>query len=165
MGMWHAYFGPDCHVYGVDIEPACRAYASERTEIFIGDQGDPAFWRDFVEKVLLIDLVVDDGSHRTPDQIVTLEALLPRIRPGGVYLCEDVHGPTNEFHDYIDGFARNLHSLGTGVETYKRDPDPFQRAVHSVHLYPFVVVIEMRADELDVIEAPKHGTEWEPFYA
>ena len=36
LDMWKAYFGPRCHVYGVDIEPACKTYEDERTKIFIG---------------------------------------------------------------------------------------------------------------------------------
>jgi hypothetical protein len=41
--MWRNYFAPKCHVYGVDIEPACKSYEQERTKIFIGDQADPGF--------------------------------------------------------------------------------------------------------------------------
>src|SRR5262245_56734777 len=33
--MWREYFGPKALVYGADIEPACSAYESERTTIFI----------------------------------------------------------------------------------------------------------------------------------
>lgn len=27
--MWHSYFGEGSHIYGVDIEPACKAYESD----------------------------------------------------------------------------------------------------------------------------------------
>jgi hypothetical protein len=163
LGMWRAYFGPNCHVYGVDIEPACRAYADEGIEILIGDQGNPQFWGEFVDLVPTIDIVIDDGSHRPADQIITLEALLSRIRPGGVYICEDVHTPLNEFHDYVNHLSRNLHDFGTGDTTFRRHPTTFQRGVHSIHLYPFVIVIERRDRSLDLLEAPKHGTQWQPF--
>ncbi len=163
LAMWRTYFGPDCHVYGVDIEPACRAYADERVSIFVGDQGDPEFWRRFLSEVPVIDIVVDDGSHRSSYQVVTVEALLPRIRPGGVYLCEDVHHQWNEFHDYVNALGRHLHSMGFGDTVKGREPTDFQRAVHSIHLYPFAVVIEKRAERLDVLEAPRQGSVWQPF--
>jgi hypothetical protein len=35
-----------------------------------------------------------------------------------------------------------------------------QSAIHSVHLYPYVVVIERRDGPLDELVAAKHGTEW-----
>src|SRR5690242_2489204 len=42
--MWRNYFGPRCHVYGVDVEEACRRYEDAQTTVFIGDQADRAFW-------------------------------------------------------------------------------------------------------------------------
>jgi hypothetical protein len=44
------------------------------------------------------------------------------------------------------------------------DALPFQRSIDSVHLYPFVTVIEKREVPLDVLVAEKRGTEWQPFY-
>jgi hypothetical protein len=82
LDMWRDYFGPRAYIYGVDIEEACRAYERDRTKILIGDQGDRQFWRTFREQVPLLDIVVDDGSHQTEDQIVTFEQLLPHLRPG-----------------------------------------------------------------------------------
>jgi hypothetical protein len=163
-GMWKDYFGPGCRIYGIDIEPACRAYEDDQVRIFIGDQADPGFWRDFIEEVPAIDIVIDDGGHRTPQQIATLEALLGRIRPGGVYLCEDAHNPTNPFHDYVDGLSRNLHEMKRGQTEHGRRPTDFQQMVHSIHLYPFVTVIERRAEPLESLGSTRHGTEWQPFY-
>jgi hypothetical protein len=159
LAMWKDYFGRDCRVYGVDIEPACRAFEDDQVQIFIGDQGDPEFWSRFVSEVPAIDVVIDDGSHEPEHQIVTLEALLPHVRPGGVYLCEDALKRTNPFHDYIDGFSRNLHEPGSGT-TYERRPTDFQRTVQAVHLHPWVTVIEKRDVPLDSLSAPKHGSEW-----
>lgn len=39
------------------------------------------------------DVVIDDGSHQTEHQILTAEVLLPSVRPGGVYIVEDVQEP------------------------------------------------------------------------
>jgi hypothetical protein len=171
LDMWRDYFGPDCHLYGVDKNPACRADEDDSIRIFIGDQGDRGFWRDFIREVPRIDIVVDDGSHRPHDQIATLEALLPQIRPGGVYLCEDAPGVKNPFHSYIDGLSRNLHAWPprpAGSERtprppgadWSRPPSDFQRAIQSIHLYPFVTVIEKRSKPLSELRSSMHGTEW-----
>jgi hypothetical protein len=163
LGMWKEYFGPGCRIYGVDLQPECRVYEDEQTRILIGDQGDTEFWHRFRDDAPDVDVVVDDGSHDPLQQIVTLEALLPHIRPGGVYICEDVHGPGHPFHDYVNGLSRNLHSMGHGESGFERRPIDFQRAIDSVHLYPFVTVIEKRSAPLDELSAPRHGTEWQPF--
>jgi len=155
LGMWQAYFGPRCTIYGVDIEPSCKAFDRDRVRIFIGDQADPGFWSTFRDEVPTVDVVVDDGGHEPFQQIATLEALLPHMSAGAVYLCEDVHGQENEFLSYVDGLSRILHVRGS-------DPSPGQQHVGSVHLYPFVIVIEKPDLPLPRFEDPRHGTEWHP---
>lgn len=167
LGMWRDYFGPGCHIYGVDIEPACRAYAGERTDVFIGDQADRGFWRELRGQTPQFDIVIDDGGHLPEQQIVTLEEVLPHVKPGGVYLCEDVGGEFNAFSAY----ARNLSERLNRDEPLSRsatgelsvETNAFQAAIHSVHFYPFVCVIEKRARALESLTAPRHGTSWEPF--
>lgn len=44
--MWRSYFGLRCHIYGVDIEKACKIYENSYTTIVIGDQSDRKFWHD-----------------------------------------------------------------------------------------------------------------------
>lgn len=154
--MWRHYFGPKCIVYGVDIEEACKAYEDDSIKIHIGDQEDRSFWKQFKMDVPAIDIIVDDGGHMAHQQIVTLEEMFPHLRPGGVYLCEDVCGKFNPFHAYVDGLTRNLH---TGANL----PTSFQRIVHSVHLYPFVIVLERLMTPVSEFVAPKQGTLWQPF--
>src|SRR2546427_178249 len=88
--MWQHYLGSKCRVTGVDIDARCKAYENERTRIFIGDQEDRRFWKRFREQAPPVDILIDDGGHTPEQQMVTLEEMLPHIRPGGVYLCEDV---------------------------------------------------------------------------
>jgi 23S rRNA U2552 (ribose-2'-O)-methylase RlmE/FtsJ len=162
LDMWKQYFGPASHIYGVDIDPACRAYDDAQTRIFIGDQEDPAFWAEFIAQVPRVDVVIDDGGHKTRQQVATIEAMLPHIRPGGVYICEDIHGPANPFHAYIGDLSRKLHSMEKGDSSAERTPTDFQREADSVHIYPFVAVVEKRAEPLAVFSAPKRGSEWIP---
>ncbi len=162
--MWGQYFGEQARFTGIDIEPACRAYESDRVKIAIGDQADPAFWHEFLSAVPEFDVIIDDGGHEADQQIETLEAVLPHLRPGGVYLCEDVEGPDHRYHDYINGLSRQLHAESPRRPPMTHTALPFQRSIDSIHLYPFVTVIEKRSVPLDTLEAPKHGTEWQPFY-
>ena len=37
------------------------------------------------------DLIVDDGSHKNRDQLLTMAYLIPLVKPGGVYIIEDIH--------------------------------------------------------------------------
>jgi Methyltransferase domain len=163
--MWKHYFGPRAHIYGVDIEPVCKSYEDPQTKIFIGDQADRLFWQRFKEDVPKLDIVVDDGGHEPDQQIATMEALLPHLRPGGVFLCEDITFETNPFAEYVLQFARHINAYNWSYDdqrTQSANPTPFQQAVHSIHLYPMVSVIERRNEHLELV-APKHGTQWQPF--
>ena len=160
--MWRDYLGPRCHVYGVDISPDCLSYAEPGVDIFIGDQADKSFWADFVSKVPQIDIVIDDGGHEMFQQVATLEALLPHIRPGGVYLCEDIVGEYNPFLDYLFGLSRGLRNFRITGMKKGWAPTGEQQAVESVSFYPYVCVIEKRRDRVDRLYSPRHGTEWQP---
>lgn len=170
LDMWKSYFGDKCHVHGVDIEEACRSYESDSVSVHIGDQQDRTFWKQFRKDVPRVDIVLDDGGHKPEQQIVSLEELLPHVRPGGVYVCEDVHGVSNDFASYVYGLSRHLNAT-TDFKANKEDPerrsvckaDDFQRHVHSVHLYPYVVAIERHETPMEELVAPKHGTQWQPF--
>lgn len=171
--MWQNYLGPQCKVYGVDIEPRCKAYEGGSVRIFIGDQADRNFWKHVKQEVPVLDIVIDDGGHEPEQQIVTLEELLPHLRPAGIYLCEDVTTSLNQFAAYVCGFAQNINSLDWERDfqpNYDQNErrqvcktTPFQSAVASVHLYPFLTVIERTLKPVSELVAPKHGTEWEPF--
>jgi hypothetical protein len=155
--MWRDYFGAGCHVYGVDVEPACRLYDSDDVTVFIGDQADAGFWRDLVPKLPPIDVVVDDGGHRAYQQIATLKGLLPRLRPGGVYICEDIVGPMQPFLSFVDGLTRHVSAARIGPAT------PLQQQIASVHRYPLLTVLEMSPGPVPDFVSPHRGTEWQPF--
>jgi SAM-dependent methyltransferase len=167
LDMWKKYFGPKCRVYGVDIQEECKSYEDEAIKIAVGDQAERNFWKRFKEEVPALDVVIDDGGHKTHEQIVTLEEVLSHLRPGGVYICEDVYGEFNPFHDYVSGLAHHLNAwqMKPGVSHPHEGirPNSVQRVVHSVHLYPFMVVIEKRETSVRELVAPKQGTQWQPW--
>jgi hypothetical protein len=165
MPMWRHYFGPRCRIHGIDIQPQCKAYENDFTTIHIGDQADRNFWRRFRQQVPSVDILIDDGGHLPDQQMVTLEEMLPHLNSGGVYVCEDVNGIHNPFASYVQSLAGNLNAMNSYAPgaLAKAKPTPFQTAIHSVHLYPYVAVIEKTDGIFDAFEAPKHGTQWQPF--
>jgi Methyltransferase domain len=161
LDMWTWYLGDRSHIYGVDVSEECLAYEGHRKRVFIGDQSDPEFWKRFLREVPSFDIVLDDGGHRSFQQRPTFEALIPHLNPGGVYLCEDIHHASNSFTDYVFEFSRNLHTLKPGGSVVvDNEPTNFQRVIDSVHLYPYLAVVEKREGRLDSLIAPKHGTDW-----
>ncbi len=114
---WASYF-PRAHIYPVDIktkrEVADRAqpggatdrvakhqakfgceynrsmWSNPRIHLTLEtDASDPA-QLSRVPLPPLLDIIIDDGSHRYLDQQAALHTLWPRLRPGGFYVVEDM---------------------------------------------------------------------------
>ena len=168
LNMWREYFGPGCHVHGVDIEEACLSYEREGVDIHIGDQADRKFWKEFRQKVPHVDIVVDDGGHTVRQQRTTLEELLPHIRPGGVYVCEDIQGSYNRFNSYVNGMshllnAHNPDSTVVGAATISDVKSHLQSNIYCISHYPYMVVIEKNLVPANRLKTERRGTEWQPF--
>lgn len=153
--MWRSYFGEKCHIYGVDIEEACKEYENNYVSVYIGDQENSAFWSDFRNKVEGIDILIDDGGHTAEQQQVTLEQMLQHLNPGGIYICEDIHGTYNKFSNYATALVNELNSMNNSK---------FQSSIHSIHFYPYMLVIEKHLGQPKKLNAPKHGSIWQPFF-
>lgn len=164
LDMWYSYFGSESTIHGVDIEPACAKYANAYTHIHIGDQADHAFWQRFKKEVPLLDVIVDDGGHQAYQQEATFEALFDHLAPGGVYICEDIHGRFQAFGYYLMGLATGLHAMLPSSLPLSNPSTALQSQIASVHVYPYIVVIEKLATPRKAFYSEKHGEEWNPFY-
>jgi hypothetical protein len=160
--MWRDYFGDECQVFGVDIVEECRTYEGDGIRVFVGDQGDRSFWRAFREQVPHVDVLIDDGGHLVDQQVVTLEEMLPHMAPGGVYICEDI--VNNEFAAYLMGLQMRMNwaTRGDGDGQLNITAAGIQRHVASMHLYPFLAVIEKAVQPVDRYSAYRMGTQWQP---
>ena len=158
--MWKGYFGPQCRIYGVDINPHCKALEEDRITIFTGDQEDRTFLRSLATSVPRIDILIDDGGHSMRQQIATFEELFGRIAENGVYLCEDLHTSywkewgggyrrRNTFIEYSKRFIDSINAWHSKSRALK--VDDFTRSVHSLHYYDSILAIEKRP-----IQTPTH---------
>lgn len=150
--MWRDYFGPQATVVGVDVNPDCRKYAEPGIDIVIGDQSDRIFLRALADRYADLAILIDDGGHRMQQQIATFEELYPRLRPDGVYVCEDTHtsyvptfgGGYKQSQTFIEAakaLVDRLHAFHS-IDHAQWAPDDFTRSTDSIHFYDSVVVIE-----------------------
>lgn len=90
--MWREFF-PNAQIYGIDILERAL-YQDDRIESFICDQTKEADLNDLIRKIGSdIDLIIDDGSHLTNDQIFSCKILMPMINKDIIYIIEDVSEP------------------------------------------------------------------------
>lgn len=87
LAMWLEWM-PNAMILGADIN--LPNVGHERLRMFCGDQTDENFLYKF--RGLTLDVIVDDGSHRSRDQLLTCHGLWKSLKPGGWYFIEDVEG-------------------------------------------------------------------------
>ena len=82
--MWKNYFGEGAQIHGIDIVER-RFLEEDQITIWLGNQSDKDFWKIFFQRIPEVDIFIDDGSHESKDQIITLEEVFSRISKEGVY--------------------------------------------------------------------------------
>jgi hypothetical protein len=88
--VWLDYF-PNAQIYGYDINDHSY-FQHERVRIFRGNQADPNDLRRFMAWAgEPMDIIIDDGSHHFHHQQVSLTHLFDFVKPGGLYIIEDLH--------------------------------------------------------------------------
>lgn len=96
--MWKCYFD-SVEVYGIDIKEKPWI---ERLgiQVFIANQSNRSHLQRFVDSTGgQFDIIIDDGGHTMEQQQVSLGFLFKHLKPGGLYIVEDVHTSIPKFYD------------------------------------------------------------------
>jgi hypothetical protein len=86
---WREYF-TQAKIIGVDIQPSCKQFESDRVKIELADQSNLEHLAKLAATYGPFDLIIEDGSHMWEHQITSLRALFPFLRNGGHYVAEDL---------------------------------------------------------------------------
>ena len=86
---WRKYFSR-ATIVGVDWGPPPPDLLSlPDTHTYQSDQADPQLPRVLAPHAPF-DVIIDDASHLSPKTIASFELLWPLVKPGGIYVVEDV---------------------------------------------------------------------------
>jgi demethylmacrocin O-methyltransferase len=86
--MWKTYFRRGL-VFGLDLFDKSEL-DQQRLTTLVADQSDAAGLRAIADRYGPFDIVIDDGSHENEHIRTSFDALFPHVRPGGVYVIEDL---------------------------------------------------------------------------
>jgi predicted O-methyltransferase YrrM len=91
--IWATKYPSAKSIVGLDIDEKCRdlKFDDKRIKVVVSDSSDPSTLEMITSLSARFDLIVDDGSHRSPDIIKSLVQYLPLVNAGGVYVIEDLH--------------------------------------------------------------------------
>ena len=150
--MWAEFF-PNATIYGIDVNPLCKQYESERIKIFIGSQADGRFLDDCLRQIgREPDIVIDDGSHRPEHQIASFNALFPRLSTHGIYVVEDTGGAVGDVRlrtvsrlkrlvDAVFYWPRDPSVHWTTLNRFPAGADWLERNVTGIAFYRWIVFV------------------------
>ena len=100
--MWADYY-PMAEIVGIDIAPVLPVPGCTVYQMDAANASSLATLGQF-------DVIIDDGSHRTSDQLASFNQLFyHQLKPGGWYIMEDAH--TSFMPAYVDTQEPTFHAL------------------------------------------------------
>src|SRR6202020_1838628 len=85
--MWRDYL-PNADIFGFDIDRKLLIQ-EDRIKTFYADQSSEQSLIDAVIETLtpfMFDLIIEDGSHESDDQVLTANTLIEFLSPNGIYI-------------------------------------------------------------------------------
>lgn len=144
--MWADYFNA-AEIHGVDIHDKSGIKKGARITTHVGSQDDVEFLNSLIQTIGNPDVIIDDASHVNTLSIRSFQILFPLLKPGGIYICEDVETSYWPEHGY--GGSRDVSSLNaeTAVNYFMRlvhkiNLKECEWPIKSIHFYPGTVIIE-----------------------
>lgn len=107
--LWHELL-PRMTYYSIELDSSCAMKFVPRlgNRQFIGSQDDPHFLQRVVNSTGTVDVVIDDGSHYSQHQRATFSYLWFFVKPGGIYVIEDLQCA------FLSGYHGEQTGLATG---------------------------------------------------
>ena len=126
--LWEKYF-PNATVFGIDIVKK-EFMNSTRIKTFVGDQASRQALNSFIQTYGGdFDIILDDGGHTMEQQQISLGFLFKYVKPGGLYVLEDLH---TSLPDFYQGYGA----------------DPLKRNSSLIMIYDYISTKEMRSQYL-----------------
>ena len=87
------YFKNAKRIVGCDIDEKCKIlqFEDKRIKTVIGDVNNKNIFKKIYNIESQFDIIIDDGSHVSSDIIKTFFSYFNLVKPGGVFVIEDVH--------------------------------------------------------------------------
>lgn len=153
--VWSKYFQhPDTKIFGFDKYDKSAIISTGATILQIDQTDEAALMSAFGN--LAIDVFIDDASHINPLSIRTFEIMFPLVKPGGIYIWEDIHtsfwkkeyeGTMNRYPHPTETAVSFLQNLQTGLQVDTLDEHhrgPWDGHIEEMHFMRNTCVIVKR---------------------
>lgn len=153
---WRDYF-PNASIVGLDIEDK-KFLDCDRITTVKGNQSNIELLNDITYVYGPFDIVIDDGSHIQSDILTTFKTLFPLLKPGGIYIIEDLEtayrekqgGHPEPFSRPVDNAMAMIANLIDGMHSefwVNRIPASLHLMVQSVHVSTEIAFIYKKQEK------------------
>ncbi len=150
--IWAKYFSKAKNIIGCDIEEDCKKleFNDPRISVIIGDANTDEAEQEITKKSPDLDIIIDDGSHRSSDIIKSFARYFKILNDDGVYVIEDLHA------SYWKEFEGGLYTPYSAMAFLKRlaDITNFEHWRNSKHridyLYQYDQKFKLNLNEFDL---------------
>lgn len=139
LGIWKEYL-PNSSITGIDIRDYSSNDDIDRIKIYQADQSSVESLIKFKgTESAVFDVIIDDGSHISSHQQLTLETLFPMVKQGCSYVIEDLNLTFKE--DLIERKIRTIDLLklwkNGNWENYGMDEKRFEYLKNNINAIEF----------------------------
>jgi len=117
--IWAKYFPKAKRIIGCDIDETCKdlEFSDPRISVIIGDANSDEVEDHLSRSISGLDIVIDDGSHKSSDIIRSFSRYIKYLNFNGLYIIEDLHT------SYWDEYEGGLHNPYSAISFLKRMVD------------------------------------------
>jgi SAM-dependent methyltransferase len=128
--IWARYFAAAKAIVGCDINPLCceLKFEDPRIRLVVGDVNATSARQAIEKHAAQFDIIIDDGSHTSSDIISSFKYFYPLLKPGGLYVVEDLHC------SYWRKWGGGLWKPGSAMEFFKDLADVLNQQSWGVEL-------------------------------
>lgn len=105
--MWRDYF-KNATIHAIDIYPEGMIHGEERIKTYVCDQTSESGLSNIMNNMGNIDIIIDDGSHILEHQVKSFMILEKFMKPGSIYVIEDIQPPTIPGFLSLDVFPQDF---------------------------------------------------------
>lgn len=145
---WAKYF-PSGTIHGLDLLDRMYRPSNDRIKIYFGDAGK----KEVLDQVPgEFEVIIDDGPHTATQQIDTFTYLWPRVKPGGLYIEEDIHTVHSQSHcdnpynivNYFAKLACDMQDPAGAMGSAKYNPEHPRSDIESIEMRKGLIIVRKR---------------------
>jgi hypothetical protein len=170
--MWKKFLGKKAKIIGIDFNPESKKFEKYGFKIFIGDQSNQLFWKNFYKKIGKIDVLIDDGGHTNLQQITTLMESVKNIKNNGIIFIEDTHTSFMNYKGFRNPSKNSLINFSTNIieNLHRRNPiirkklNNISKLIYSIEYFDSIVKININRKKLNYSKNLQNNKTYSPYF-